>query len=114
MVIHRVNPAADPPEHIVARSEARGNAKFPPGVEVVRFPASLSNWQGYPKSGSMGITFLVSFEHIEDAMALTKLTGLEFLLIAQRPERRYSVEEQAERDEQGLDGDWDDLARRFE
>lgn len=91
----------------------RVNKKFPPGVEIARFPASLSNYQGYPKSGSMGVTFLVAFADVEKAWPLTRLTGLEFELVLRRPEKRYSVEEQRERDEKGMDTDWDDLARRF-
>lgn len=87
--------------------------RFPPGVEITRFPASLSNYQGYPKSGAMGITFLVAFEDVEKAWPLTRLTGLEFELVLKRPERRYSILEQAQRDEDGEDSDWDDLARRF-
>lgn len=93
--------------------ESRVNPDFPPGVEITKFPASLSNYQGYPKSGAMGITFLVAFEDVEKAWPLTRLTGLEFELVLKRPEKRFDLMEQAERDEKGMDNDWDDLARRF-
>lgn len=93
--------------------ESRVNPDFPPGTEITRFPGSLSNYQGYPKSGAMGITFLVAFEDVDKAWPLTRLTGLEFELVLRRPEKRFDELEQQERDEKGLDTGWDDLARRF-
>lgn len=101
------------PKRVVS-PEFQPNEQFPPGVEITRFPGSLSNYQGYPKSGSMGITFLVAFEDIDKAWPLTKLTGLEFEVVLRRPEKQLTAEEQLERAEKGLDTDWDDLARRFD
>ena len=101
-------------ERVLAENESRANTLHPPGSEIARFPASLSNYQGYPKSGAMGMTFIVSFENIEKAWPLTRLTGLEFEVILVRPERSQMVEDGDGGEETDSVDGWDDLARRFE
>ncbi len=108
MVVRRISKT---PDH-----EADPSDVYRPGQEITSFTASLSNYQGYPKAGSMGVTFLIDFSQVPKAWPLTRLTGMELEVTVRRPkgqqEREVGVDEEG--NEVVVPDKWDELARKFE
>lgn len=86
-----------------------------PGQVVAQFPASLSNYQGYPKTGGAGFTFQVEYEHLESAFPLMKLQGLQFIVTLRRPyPESMTILDMARQDEEGeAEDEWEEVAGRL-
>lgn len=78
--------------------------QYKPDEEITRFPASLGGYSGQPKLGGVSYTFLVDYQHLDDAAILQQMSGLEFIIVIKRsPRAGLSLLELAKRDELGLD-----------
>ena len=106
MVVRR--PTSIPSEEVIGTDPDI----YKPGQDITTFPASLSNYQGYPKAGSMGVTFLIDFANVPRAWPLTRLTGMELEVTVRRPKDKAPVI----LDEEGnpLMDEWDELKLKFE